>query len=800
MAEEDLVLRASLKDDISRPIDKVVDRVEDLGDAAEDTGKSAKEMGRQADSAGKSAKEMGRQVDSAGKSAARTESRLSKLAKGGLSRVQKYAKRAAFGVAAIGTGILATVGTKGISRLLNIEDAQAKLKGLGHSSRSIGKIMKASLKSVQGTAFGLDEAANTAASAVAAGIKPGKELTRYLENTADAAALADVSMGDMGRTLNKAATLGAAYNDTLQVLAEKGLPVYGWLSKELGVSTAEVKKLASEGKITSEVLQDVIGKNTRSKNGDRAALAAGDTTRGAARNVLASAGRIGAGALGGVFGNLKTGMQGLTELMGPIETKAQKLGDTLGSKLAKIDLVGMWKKAKPYLTSARDWFTELWASVQPVGPALKEFGNAYGPVLITILGGIVAAGAPVVDWLLNSIGPAIVTVLGYLTDNKDAVLTFVAIAGGAYALSVAVAKGKAAIMAFKAGMLALNLVMAANPVAILVIALAALAAGAVWAYQNVDWFRDACDKAWALLKYLGAWIKTVFVAWLTVMGAAWLTVGIVALKAVRVMVNGVLGYFGMLLAGAEKAFGWIPGIGGKIKGANKAFQSMREKVDDSLGAVENKLKGTRDKVIEFGKTNVKVPKLNLDTSQATSALESLQRKIRATNGKTITINSVIGSSGDTATSRAAGGRRSHALQRTVSAHNRINQSLGGRYMVSNALIGGGGNGRGSGDHQAGRALDVVGRNLPAYAQAVRESGGYAAIHGTGGDKHVHAVMGDTATSRRPSGGGAGGGSRMVVVQAGAIQITVVDGDPAAVKAAVRGALEDLERELEEADA
>lgn len=43
------------------------------------------------------------------------------------------------------------------------------------------------------------------------------------------------------------------------------------------------------------------------------------------------------------------------------------------------------------------------------------------------------------------------------------------------------------------------------------------------------------------------------------------------------------------------------------------------------------------------------------------------------------------------------------------------------------------------DHARGRAIDVRGPRMGAYARAVRASGGYAAFHGEGANRHVHAV-------------------------------------------------------------
>ena len=54
----------------------------------------------------------------------------------------------------------------------------------------------------------------------------------------------------------------------------------------------------------------------------------------------------------------------------------------------------------------------------------------------------------------------------------------------------------------------LNAVMSMNPIVLVVIALVALAAALIWAYQNVDWFREMVDNAWASLQQFGMELVT----------------------------------------------------------------------------------------------------------------------------------------------------------------------------------------------------------------------------------------------------------------------------------------------------
>lgn len=143
----------------------------------------------------------------------------------------------AAGAAAIGAALV-----KGFSRLKTIDDATAKLRGLGNSASDVQTIMDSALAAVKGTVYGMGDAATIAASAVAAGIKPGMELTKYLKLTADTAAITGASLSDIGNVMNNVTTIGNAYNDSLQILAQKGIPIYSYLADQLGVTTNEVKE------------------------------------------------------------------------------------------------------------------------------------------------------------------------------------------------------------------------------------------------------------------------------------------------------------------------------------------------------------------------------------------------------------------------------------------------------------------------------------------------------------------------------------------------------------------------------
>ncbi len=378
--------------------------------------------------------------DDIGSSMEKGEGRASQA----LSKMVTFAKYALVATAAATTAAIGKfVIGGGISRALNIEDAQAKLKGLGHDVQSLQSIMDSALKSVKGTAYGLDEAATTAATAVAAGIKPGQELTRYLKLTADGAAIAGGSMSDMGRVFNKVQTVQAAYNDSLLELSEKGIPIYQWLSKEMGVSALAVKKLASEGKVSSEVFLRAVEKNIGG-----AALASGNTTRGAWENMKAAMARVGAAIVEDIIPKIRDGFNSLTKwfdansativtTVGNIATKikefataAYALGIQVGTYLAP-HLTALWNTINQNLIPA---LMNLWTNVlQPLIPVI-------GTALVFALG--VAIGA-------INVATNVLSFLFQLIADNPAILAPLIAAFVALKVTMAI---QSAIAAFSLGM------------------------------------------------------------------------------------------------------------------------------------------------------------------------------------------------------------------------------------------------------------------------------------------------------------------------------------------------------------
>lgn len=290
-------------------------------------------------------------------------------------------KKSAVGVgvaagAAIGAGL-----TKGIGRLNGIEQAEAKLRGLGHSASSVGSIMDNALASVKGTSFGLEEAATAAAGAVAAGIKPGQELERTLKVVGDTATIAGASMGEMGQIFNSVAARGKLQGDDMMQLLSRGVPVLQLLGEELGKTSAEISDMVTKGQIDFATFQNAM---ERGMGG--AALEAGNTVEGAFRNMGAAAGRLGATIAGPFFNQASGGFKGVTDALDAMNARAKPVMETFDAYLTSNVVPGLQNLASSAVdafqafmhsaTVARttEVFRQLWEAGKGLAPSLVSIG------------------------------------------------------------------------------------------------------------------------------------------------------------------------------------------------------------------------------------------------------------------------------------------------------------------------------------------------------------------------------------------------------------------------------------------
>lgn len=281
-------------------------------------------------------------------------------------------------------GITALAAKGGFDRALNIENAKAKLKGLGHDSASVTEIMNDALASVKGTAFGLGDAATVAASLSASGVKQGGQLTNVLKTVADTAQISGRSITDIGTIFGSVAARGKLQGDDMLQLMSSGVPVLQLLAKHLNLTTAQVSDMVSKGKIDFQTFSDAMQQGLGG-----AALSAGTTFTGALSNVKAALSRLGEqvatpilDGLRGLFNQAIPLIDNFTATATPI---MQKVGAALQSGLESV------------IPNVSVFFSWLSQAVQGAVDLLSkgDFTTAFHKAFN------VEEDSPVVDFLLN---------------------------------------------------------------------------------------------------------------------------------------------------------------------------------------------------------------------------------------------------------------------------------------------------------------------------------------------------------------------------------------------------------------
>ncbi|GAA4358401.1 phage tail tape measure protein [Angustibacter luteus] len=168
---------------------------------------------------------------------------------------------------------------------------------------------------------------------------------------------------------------------------------------------------------------------------------------------------------------------------------------------------------------------------------------------------------------LTKVSTAMARGAKFVKDHSSATKTAVTVIGllvGAFWAVSAVTKAYAAIQAV------LNAELWANPIGVVVLALLALGAGLFFAYKKSETFRNIVNGAFKVVGAAAKFLWTdVIRVYFKLVADLWLTVA------------------GVIIHGAALAFGWIPGIGKKIRGFADKFDEMRDRINHALAGTKD---------------------------------------------------------------------------------------------------------------------------------------------------------------------------------------------------------------------
>lgn len=258
-----------------------------------------------------------------------------------------------------------------------------------------------------------------------------------------------------------------------------------------------------------------------------------------------------------------------------------------------------------------------WAVVQETLNVKMAKMKENGQVLLIQLG---TALIPVFDKMITKVS----SIVGWFEKHSTAAKVLGGVIGGLLVTS---------IVRMTAAWVTANLAFIASPIGAVVTTIVLLGTALVIAYQKSETFRDVV---------LGVfhYVKT---------GAMELAIGFE-----KFLLIPILDVFSTIVHGAADAFGWVPGLGGKLKAARGAFDDFRKKVDATLGNIEITLKdeNTKYQISQLQQKindikQGKVPGVTVNNAAGQARIAELQAQIDKLKQKAPPVLAALNTAGKT---------------------------------------------------------------------------------------------------------------------------------------------------------
>lgn len=300
----------------------------------------------------------------------------------------------------------------GIDYNATLETSKIKWDTLLGSQEKANKMLKDIEKFAATTPFekmGVEAMATQLHNAGFRGQELFDQLTKFGDLSGAFGIQAD-SLQEMVRQYSQVKQAGVAYTEDLNILQDRGIPIYKALGEELGIATKDVKKWASEGKISSEIYQAALdnlakgvegGMQKQSKSFSGMVSTLKDNMSQAA-GILAQP----------IFDKLK---QGLENVLPYIED--------IISSLSENGLMGTIQRfapgIEPFVQTAIAIFTTMGETVGVIIQSMTNFWNEHSSWLmplisftwnfiagfimstITAIGNVVQSGLAIIDGIIN---------------------------------------------------------------------------------------------------------------------------------------------------------------------------------------------------------------------------------------------------------------------------------------------------------------------------------------------------------------------------------------------------------------
>lgn len=416
-----------------------------------------------------------------------------------------------------GTAMAGITAKLGFDRLVGLDSAKAKLEGLGYSTKEVGSITDQVSKAIEGGMTTMAEGTDVAAGALAAGVKEGKELEKYIKLVGDAAVGSNRPVSEMAMIFNRVQGQGKLMTQELNMV-EEGMPGFSnAMAKHLGVSYDAFREMVTNGEVSSKefltVMDDFAGgmANAYSKS-----------WKGMMQNTKAYIGMIGESLLGGVFEQSKDSLHEFEKMLKSpgAQQWAKETGEKLGSAFSKLangikGIINWWQSldgsTQKTLGGMVKW---LGITLVTMGPVLTIFGK-----MASTIGGMFSGMSSLIQFFIRHNGAAKVSAASQAIWN-GVTATARGIANGyraamtalttsqtiqaikskiaATAMTIWTGVTKAATLATKGLGLAIRFM--TGPIGIVITVITALVGAIIYLWKTNSTFRNAVITAWNAIK------------------------------------------------------------------------------------------------------------------------------------------------------------------------------------------------------------------------------------------------------------------------------------------------------------
>lgn len=277
----------------------------------------------------------------------------------------------------------------GFDRLMNIQRAEIMFQSIGLSADQTKDQMARLSEQVTGTAVSLADAAKYSAMFAQSGVELGAPMDNAIQAFTSLSSIAEGSGVDVGRVLQQISANGKLTGEDLAQMADAGVNASKYLADYLGLPQEEIKKLVSDGKVSFEDFVGAVNQGT----GDLAKQM-GQTLPAKISNLKTALSNLGAAVIEpfipGITAAVEFGIALVKGVVGPIKAVVSFFKS--GNVIVQAFSIAIKALGVVILASAAGW--ALWAAQFVLWPAIQAAATAatvkFTGVMALLKGGLVA--------------------------------------------------------------------------------------------------------------------------------------------------------------------------------------------------------------------------------------------------------------------------------------------------------------------------------------------------------------------------------------------------------------------------